>query len=621
MDFIEFSSSISDQCLELVTQLHNIAVENGCKYKIEQNGETSFKINYSAKHFTIDIKDETVSFFGVYDIRAFLKLFRETQDEALKKMLFEAAISCDYCIGDKCTTLLMADERTIEFQGNNKKLCAVCFHPKRWVNITVNPNNLSEYKSIVEMIFEYTYPHSHTDLLNDNKVTYSITEMNDFYIVGYLAKHNQLSQSDEEFAASILSKSEDGKRKIDAVLDAVGQIDCGKYAGATVNFVNGVQYDFIFGVITEVKSQNLPENVVCRKIRSGQWAVYNSSSNDYKSIWKHFTQSFYNEKQMGYDVSRVPFEYYDENGKFFDVHIPVDPDMPVDSGRIVTLMHMPNAQIAGTMNFVETDYPLHTDTHIDLKPLFPYADKFVCCDIHSIFGKPHRFIDAVFIDDYTVIPEGIETFELKGGYWRLEGRCHFNGETSNFPFDVPLNSKVNVFDCQHPRAFIDMKYVSRGGYNEIGIPARMNGDRVYEAVELKPQRVIGKLEAPPQNIVTDKEMQSLYTLDVNNDKGSYVIGYTMKIVNDTLYHDKPLVKGVFADDNTVIPDRYECFTLDSGRYMKVTESLPNGEPGWEIEFVKGDFEKESGFKPDLSKQIIIHQCDYGKYYEMYVPVL
>jgi hypothetical protein len=40
---------------------------------------------------------------------------------------------------------------------------------------------------------------------------------------------------------------------------------------------------------------------------------------------------------------------------------------------------------------------------------------------------------------------------------------------------------------------------------ELGNPAHIKGKRKFEVVELLPQRIIGKLEAPPESIVTGEE--------------------------------------------------------------------------------------------------------------------
>ena len=620
--FNELVQTLPPQVVSLIQPLHDIALQIDCRHRIDED-ETGKTIVYSARNFKVHVKDQSVSFEGDYDNRAFLKLYRETDSKAIQALLFHAAEPCCYCINDKCTTFLMAKQRTLTLDGKTKKVCAWNRHH---LTINVTPETLDACVAIAAMMFEYAYPFpiKHADLFYQNEVTYTMAEKDAFYIIGYLQRHSQISPSDEDFVASLLRKGDDGARKIDGLLQAVGQADNGKYVGATDNFINGVLYDFLFGVLTDQKPATLPEGAICRKVRSGEWAVYNSSAGDYKSIWKHYTERFYDAEHKGFDRARIPFEYYDANGKFYDVHIPVDVDMPADSGRVITLQHMPNTLLAGYSSYGEADHPLYQDdrpfvTQDKLRELFPLADKVVRAWVHALFGKPIRNIEGVIVDDYTPIPDGLERIELKGGYWRLAGRRHFNGGGEDWPFDVQLDSRVSLNVCQHPRAFNSYEYNARGGYTEIGVPMRIQGMPTYEAVELPPQRVIGKLEAPPEAIVTDEEMQHFYDLPENKDPGSYVIGYTVVQRKSGIYFDKPLIKGVLANAETPVPEGLSEFMLEGGRYIKVSEDALNGGPGWDIEILPYDLEKDTAYKANLKRQFLIKQNDFGKRFDLYIP--
>ncbi len=605
----------------LVTPLHDVAISHNCQCRVDTAGD-GVHIVYSARSFSVHITGEQVSFSGGYDIRAFMNLYHHTDDQTAKKLMFDAAIVCEYCIDDKCTTLLMPEQRTITLDGHRKKLCAPWRHH---LHINVTDDELTACRAIAAMMFEYTYQHMHTDLFTQNEVTYKLTEMGVFYIVGYKAVHNQFTMSDEQFAASLLQSDMNGRRKIDEVLEATGQADNGNYVGATDNFTNGVLYDYIFGVMCEFAPNELPEGMVCRKLRYGSWAVYNSSSDDYKSIWRHFTDHFYEAEKMGYDTARIPFECYDSAGRLSDVHIPVDPEMGRDSAKTWVLVHTPNMKMAGFTNYVENDHPLHNEYAFGLssklKELFPYADKHINTSIHAFFGKPMQCMNGVEIDDLTPIPDGVETYELRGGYWHVEGRRHFNGGSCGWNFDSFYDSLLTRDTLAHPRAFNEYEYRARGGYSEIVAPVRVRGEQTFELVELVPQTVIGILEAPPHSVVTDAEKLAFYDLQANSDRGSYMIGYTLTKANNMLFYDKPLVKGVLANMDAVIPDGCQPYTLQGGRFMKITESLPLGEPGWEIEWVNSpDFGIKTGHEPDFSRQFIIRQYGYGSSYEFYVPV-
>jgi predicted transcriptional regulator YdeE len=627
-DFDAFVQTLPTGVVPLIRALHEVPLRKHCRYRIDA-GDGENTLVYSAGRFALHVTGPAaraaVSFEGDFDNRAFLRLYRETGDEAVRELLFNAAVPCCYCINDKCTTFLMAPQRTITLGRKVKKLCA--WDPGRHhLKLDVTAANLPACVAIAAMMFEYTqpYPARHADLFADERVTYTLAEKGPFYVVGFVQRHSAISPTDEAFIASLLEQDADGRRKIDLVLDATGQPDGDRYVGAIDNFINGAQYDFLFGVMTDQKPAALPEHVVCRKVRSGEWAVYNSPSGNYRAIWKHFTERFYAAEHKGFDRSRIPFEYYDASGRCFDVHIPVDADMPADSGRVITLQHLPNTRLAGFSSYGEADHPQFQDDRPfnppdRLRELFPLADKVVQAWVHAQFGKPIRDIQGVALDDYTPIPEGLELIELKGGYWRLAGRRHFNGGGEDWPFDVSLDSRVPLDDCQHPRAFNLYVYNARGGYTEIGVPMRVKGRLTYEVVELPPQRVIGKLEAPPESIVTDEEMRCFDSLPANREQGSHVIAYTIVRPKAGLFHDRPLIKGVLAEPDVDVPQGLSEFWLPGGRYVKITEDVPNGEPGWEIDYLLNTVERDAGCKPDLRGQFVIKQKDFGRYYEWYVP--
>ena len=116
------------------------------------------------------------------------------------------------------------------------------------------------------------------------------------------------------------------------------------------------------------------------------------------------------------------------------------------------------------------------------------------------------------------------------------------------------------------------------------------------------------------------ERANFYTLPENKDKGSHIIAYTLvKPQNAGAYYDKPLIKGVLAEADTSTPAGLSNFLLEGGKYVKVTEDIPNGEPGWEIEFLLDSLENDTGHKPDMRRQLMIKQNDFGKSYEFYVP--
>lgn len=111
-------------------------------------------------------------------------------------------------------------------------------------------------------------------------------------------------------------------------------------------------------------------------------------------------------------------------------------------------------------------------------------------------------------------------------------------------------------------------------------------------------------------------------MEENSEKGTYVIGYTLITINESrVYYDKPLVKGVLTKpDLAAVPEGYHLYTLDGGAYVKVVEDIPNGVLGWEGWSIMADLPAKTGYVHDDARQFIYKQCDYGKHYELYIPV-
>ena len=620
MDYQTLIKSLPQSTASLITLLHNIALENGCSCRIDES-ENIITLVYSVRNFKIGINNGAVSISGEFDPRAFYKLFSETVYDKVNELLFGTVEACSLCINDKCTTFLMADKRTIEWNSNTKKLCGPYRHH---LNIDVTEDNLNACLPIVNMIFEYTLPHMHIDVFYKNEVTYTVAEKENFYLVGYMARHNSLSKSDEELVKNVLTD----ELKQNAIKSAAGiknETDP-QYIGAIDKFIDGNTYEFLFGVKTGSKPAALPEGIVCRKINAGEWAIYNSTADDYKSIWKHFSSNFYNTEHKGYDRSRIPFEYYDSNGRFYDVHIPVDADCSADSGKSVRMLEIPVMRVAGFSWYNEADHPQAENYSFDIvkrmREAFPLADRHYGICTHAFFGKPMRHGCFYMYDDLDIVPANVNKYDFNGGRWLIESYHHFNGGVCDYPFGRPMNFKMNVDDMHHPGPWLDINYLgARGGYVELGNPVQIKGNRKFEPVELLPQRMIGKPEAPPESIVTDEEKKAFYTLPENKEKGSYVIGYTVTIPEGKgMYFDRPLVKGVLAADDTPIPEGLWEFYLDGGKYIRVTEDIPNGEPGWEIEGF-ADTAKAAGYIADENRQFIIKQNEFGKSYEWFVPYI
>jgi len=610
---------------DVVTTLHDTAVAHSCAHRIAPlEKQPGYRITYSARDFAIKVRDEDVTFTGAYDIRAFLRLYRTTDSQMVRELMFDAAIPCCYCIDDKCTTLLMARERTIKLDGRRKKLCGPYRHS---LCIKATPENLSACCEIADMMFAYTTPRMHRDLFHENTVTHTVAHRDQLRVIGYLHTQNAFSISTEAFVASCLAEREDGTRPVDELLHSAEQADSGEYVGVTLSFCNGANYEFLFGIVCDRFPDELTENAMPLKIGAGDWAVYNSSAGEYPSIWKDFTDRFYEQEQMGYDLSRVPFEIYDAAGQFRDVHIPVDEDCAEDSAKFVRLIHTPDLTAAGYKTYDEHDYPLYReldfDPHERLLELFPLAERTITGFLHADLGKPLSDIYAAETDRLSVVSEELDSFTIRGGYWHVEGRRHFNGGSCGWPLDnIPGKPQIEIDNLAHPRLFIEYKYRSRGGHTERAVPVRVRGELETELVTRPPCRILGRQEDPPQSCLSDEWIERVQDVDENAEPGSRVYAFTYALRGKFPYFDRPVTVGFLAEEDTPVPEGYAEYRFPGGEYLKLAESLPNGEYHWAVPWYAFIMmEKLTGHKSDLERSFFVHQKGYGREFVCYIPVM
>ena len=616
--------------------IHDIALAHGCAHRTvttpgdgAEGSKTVTK--YSLRGLTV-IDESGVVHVGINTPFIGLKsLFDTTDDPVIHELLFDSVRVCTHCSSPNCTTLLMAPARTLTLHGQRKKACSM------WgqrIILPVNDDNLPACGKIVEQFLSdaEAKAEGHADL-QENAVTYTIVPKDECYIAGYRHRHTPISAKDEDVVTALLPKMPE-------LCAALGVPDGGPYAGATADFINGSQYDFIFGVLLDSKpdAARLPEGVVVRKIRAGEWAVYNSSRSQYPSIWRHYTDSFYELEHRGWDASRMPFELYDTDGNWRDVHIPVDADAPADAGKVELWEYRPDFAVAGWERVGEEDHPDwfdNTSIETRLQELLktPGTARFGS-NLHQYYGKPMRFGSFMIVDDTLDIPEDFMRSTIKGGLWRINSNRHFNGGSGegcydmDAPYKQPFEKQSVCLD--HPRVFATKYYDARGGYDETWIPMRLRGKLVYECIELPPLKVFAKLEDPLNgNTVPDEELGTYYHLPGNAHPGTLIVGYKPAFFdNNDVVYAAPLVKGVIASDSAAPPDGFEVHSLDGGKFVKITEVNPDGslylrgEPGWEVEFIvfPDKAPPEISHSTDFSRHCRMLQTGGGMYYELYVPV-
>jgi predicted transcriptional regulator YdeE len=608
---------------DVVSGLHAALIEHGCTHKVElgeADGATT--IRYSGMNCDVRVDNAGVTLLMKYDVRAFLDFYRHRADEATKALLFEAAIPCCFCISDKCTTLLT--DRRIYLGSKAKQLCGPYRHS---LELPVTGANVGLMKPVIDMAFRYCTPEMHRDVFYHNEVSYRVEAGRDFYVVGFGHRSTLFSVRTEDFIQQCFEEDEDGRTKLDVLRELTGQVS-GRIVGVTQDFVDGLHYVYVLGVPCDDRHlpDALPGGVVAVRIGAGDYAVYNSSAGDYKSIWQHFKDRFFDGEQKGYDTSRLPFEFLDDEGRAYDVSIPVAAGLPKENGRRTRVIKTPDTQIAGFLDYAETDYPLYKDVpniNGKLRALFPSAGRYILASIHAMPGQPIFGEYGVEVDKLDVIPEGVEVMTLRGGYWHAVSYPY--PVAGDFIFEAPYETPYAIDCLHHPRAWVEIIYDGRGPYTDVYSPIRRMGQRVVELVERPVSKLIGKEAALPEKVIAPEDIDTFYDLEANPEKGSCTFAFRFEMHNKMGFYAKPVIKGVeVAQFDTLcddVPEGMETFTLEGGRYVKVTETVPNGEMDWTMpEWALFAMADETGYEPDLERLFYVRQTGYGRAFELYVPV-
>ncbi|HEY3284287.1 MAG TPA: GyrI-like domain-containing protein [Armatimonadota bacterium] len=604
--------------------LHKVALAHDCKFRVVPGeADGTQRVIYSQVKLALEPAGSEVTLSAEYDLRAFLEFYRGASDTRAKELLFEAAIPCSFCIDDKCTTLLT--NRTITLGEKSKQLCGPYRHR---VSFPVRPSDRGSAAAILAMLFRYCTPETQEDLFDDNRVSVRVEGAPERWVVGFRHPVNLLGVGAEQFIRESLARGADGQRKVDALLKATGQADPGRYVGVIDGFVSASRYDLVLGVLCDADKlpSTLPEGMARLRLVAGDYAVYNSSAGDYNSVWRHFTDRLYETNPVGFDAHRVPYEFYDSQGRFSDVHIPVSKDLPRHSGRYTRIAWTPDITVAGVLSCSEQDHPMYRDRaglREKLLKHFPFAERIVGTSTHAELGVPMTHLLGVEVDKLNVIPEGLELHTLRGGYWNQTGYRHFTGGGGlHYELSFSFPTATRAHDLNHPRAFIDYSYTERGGLTEVLVPVRRACKHTTELVELPDLRVLGRQQAPPDEVVTPAQMRALYHLEGNPKPGCYTAALRYERHGDYWFFAKPIVIGVEAGDPTLSLDGAREYTVSGGRYVRISEELPNGEFDWFAPgYAFGEMQRETGHKLDVSRQFVVRQKEYGRRFELYAPVV
>jgi hypothetical protein len=158
-------------------------------------------------------------------------------------------------------------------------------------------------------------------------------------------------------------------------------------------------------------------------------------------------------------------------------------------------------------------------------------------------------------------------------------------------------------------------------YSEFYTPIRLTSELKVEPIDRPVCFVVGKEEAPPDSYVTEADLAAFCDLEGNLTKGSYLYAFKLEPHNDQWFYQKPIVKGAEVAEGASAPEGLKLYTLPGGRYVRITETLPNGEFNWwSGGYAFSKMKAQTGYELDPSRLFFVRQLDYGREFEFYAPV-
>jgi predicted transcriptional regulator YdeE len=570
----------------------------------------------------VKIEGQSVRLIIHYDFRAFLDFYRNQAGEAARTLLFDAAKECTFCpANDKCTNLLYP--RIIELGDKSKRLCSLNW--SHHLNLAVDAATVGPILSIIDMAFRYHEPWMHQDVSSKPTPKYELSILDESYVVGLRHVSNMLSVRTEDFIKECFAKDDRVRCKLDELWDLTGQAGEPRYAGVTRDFINGLDYTFTLGVLCDKDHlpKELPKDAEVVKLAAGEYALYAADAGrTYTRIWEHFKGKFHKENAKGFDKSRPWFEQFGPGGELTQLAIPVADGITLEVERRLRVVKTQDTRLAGYWSFNEPDYgPYRPPQEQELlRRRFPDEPWWILSNVHARPGQPIYWKHGLELDDLEPVPDGLEEMNVRGGYWHVISYPY--PAPADWVFEVPYRTRDMDVDClAHPRDFNEYVYNARGRYTEIWAPVRIMGRLAYEVVERPRTTLLGK-QAGPTTTVGDADLPVFYNHPANSNPGSCIVAFRFEEHNGKSFFAPPIARGMAVDGPVGVPEGLEMLDLPAGRYVKVTEAVPNGELGWRVEgFVGGEVEKQTGHKPDLSRQIIVEQSGFGRQHAVFVPVI
>ena len=275
------------------------------------------------------------------------------------------------------------------------------------------------------------------------------------------------------------------------------------------------------------------------------------------------------------------------------------------------------------MSCCEKDHALYRETagvRDRLREAFPHAERIVAGYLHAELGRPMMELHGVEVDSLDAIPDDLQLLTVRGGLWNAVSYAYPRG--ADWELDPPYTPRFRIDALNHPRAFLHWTHSGSAPSSEVWCPVRLAGDRVVQIVERPVTRLVGKKERPPADPVTDAEMEAIRGIGPASRRGSCTYAFHYEMHGELWFFQKPVIKGAEVAEGCPVPPGMTTFTLEGGRYARISETRPNGGYDWAAPlYAFREMEKETGYRLDLSRLFFVEETDFGRQFVLYVPVM
>lgn len=576
-----------------------------------------YEPEFSTIHLTVEIIHGNIIVNIPFRAESLLNIFEHMKDNVkdfiVRYMKPYTYCSADFCCGD------------IDFFLQHKeKKYKICHSDEFCPNLIVAPCDDELSCEIICVLMDNIFKDFKPC---NNKYDYQVNVIERYMLLGYMHNANPLNKSTEEFIEECMYTTE-GVSKMDALFSLCGTKNNGIYLGATTAFVDGSNYNYVFGIRLEreVTINQLQEGMVLVEIQGGEYVTIESRHEDYNGLWKYFQYTFKPLSKVQKDITRYTVDYV-VNGRVHSISIPICDQQSYsnkDVDYIVT--SAPTFKIAGVTAFTEKGHPMYKsmeEAEKIVRGYYPDSKTIMYGKIHAYLGKSYKAFVGIPIEPDHDVPEGLEKIDITGGLWGFSKPKYFNSYKSDeyIPDNYLQTASSLLFG--HPRAYFCIDTKDRAGYSLTAMPLKSyiySGNYEYEVYQRDECYIAGKAEQM-DNPVTQADFERFGKL---NPEDTYYVStfYNITRLFSPSSKNTPYFKGAIINQQVCTEnDEFEVRSYEGGKYARVYEKVENGEPDWYLTiYVTQNFSKDSGLYLDNKRPCFIYHKKDKSSFEIHVPV-